>query len=297
MWELRSVAFTRAVFAEFLATLIFIFFGLGSALSWPVAPPNVLQISLAFGLAIATMVQAVGHVSGAHINPAVTVACLVGSHVSFLRAIFYVVAQILGAVTGAALLHQLTPPHIRGDLAVNRVHNNTTSGQAVTMELFLTFQLVLCIFASTDDRRSDNLGSPALSIGFSVTLGHLLGIYYTGCSMNPARSFGPAVIVGDFDSHWYASAGALHNVISTTVSSPASPKATVFWLGPMVGAVVASLIYNYALFPHTKTLSERLAIFKGYEPEEDWEEREVRRRQSMELHSPQTLPRGVMEKV
>nr|XP_056722979.1 aquaporin-2-like [Euleptes europaea] len=273
MWELRSVAFTRAVLAEFLATLIFIFFGLGSALNWPAAPPNVLQISLSFGLAIATMVQAVGHISGAHINPAVTVACLVGSHVSFLRAIFYVVAQIVGAVTGAALLHQLTPPHIRGSLAINKVHNNTTSGQAVTMELFLTFQLVLCIFASTDDRRSDNLGSPALSIGFSVTLGHLLGIYYTGCSMNPARSFAPAVLMGDFDSHW------------------------VFWLGPMVGAVVASLVYNYALFPHAKTFSERLAIFRGYEPEEDWEEREVRRRQSMELHSPQTLPRGVMEKV
>ncbi|XP_003217026.1 aquaporin-2 [Anolis carolinensis] len=273
MWELRSVAFTRAVFAEFIATLIFIFFGLGSALNWPSSPPNVLQISLAFGLAIATLVQTLGHISGAHINPAVTVACLVGSQVSFLRAVFYVVAQILGAVTGAALLHQLTPPHIRGSLAINRVHNNTTSGQAVTMELFLTFQLVLCIFASTDDRRNDNVGSPALSIGFSVALGHLLGIYYTGCSMNPARSFGPAVVVGDFDSHW------------------------VFWLGPMAGAVVASLLYNYALFPHSKTLSERMAIFKGYEPEEDWEEREVRRRQSMELHSPQTLPRGVMEKV
>ncbi|XP_044299105.1 aquaporin-2 [Varanus komodoensis] len=273
MWELRSVTFTRAVFAEFLATLIFIFFGLGSALPWPTSPPNVLQISLAFGLAIATLVQAVGHVSGAHINPAVTVACLVGSQVSFLRAIFYVVAQVLGAVTGAALLHQITPPHVRGSLAVNRVHNDTTTGQAVTMELFLTFQLVLCIFASTDDRRNDNVGSPALSIGFSVALGHLLGIYYTGCSMNPARSFGPAVIVGDFDSHW------------------------VFWLGPVAGGVVASLLYHYALFPHTKTLSERLAIFKGYEPEEDWEEREVRRRQSMELHSPQSLPRGVMEKV
>uniref|UniRef100_A0ACB8ELI9 Aquaporin-2 n=1 Tax=Sphaerodactylus townsendi TaxID=933632 RepID=A0ACB8ELI9_9SAUR len=295
MWELRSVAFTRAVLAEFLATLIFIFFGLGSSLNWPAAPPNVLQISLAFGLAIATMVQAVGHISGAHINPAVTVACLVGSHVSFLRAVFYVVAQVVGAVTGAAILHQLTPPHVRGSLAINRVHNNTTSGQAVTMEMFLTFQLVLCIFASTDDRRSDTVGTPALSIGFSVTLGHLLGhdhahlnvifahankmhpsvfqIYHTGCSMNPARSFAAAVVMGDFDSQW------------------------VFWLGPMVGAVVASLIYNYALFPHAKTLSERLAVFKGYEPEEDWEEREVRRRQSMELHSPQTLPRGVMEKV
>uniref|UniRef100_A0A8C5RBN8 Aquaporin-2 n=1 Tax=Laticauda laticaudata TaxID=8630 RepID=A0A8C5RBN8_LATLA len=273
MWELRSVAFTRAILAEFLATLLFVFFGLGSALNWPASPPNVLQISFAFGLAIGTLVQAVGHVSGAHINPAVTVACLVGSRVSFLRAIFYMVAQILGAVTGAAVLHQITPAHIRGSLAINRVQNNTTSGQAVAMEIFLTFQLVLCIFASTDDHRSDNLGSPALSIGFSVVLGHLIGIYYTGCSMNPARSFAPAVILGEFDNHW------------------------VFWLGPMVGAVVASLLYNYAFFPHRKTLSERLAIFKGYEPEEDWEEREVRRRQSMELHSPQTLPRGVMEKV
>lgn len=76
-----------------------------------------------------------------------------------------------------------------------------------------------------------------------------------------------------------------------------SPSPQVFWLGPLAGAVVASLIYSYVLFPHTKTLSERLAIFKGFEPEEDWEEREVRRRQSMELHSPQTGPRGMAEKV
>uniref|UniRef100_A0A7M4EBK2 Aquaporin-2 n=2 Tax=Crocodylus porosus TaxID=8502 RepID=A0A7M4EBK2_CROPO len=273
MWELRSVAFTRAVFAEFVATLLFIFFGLGSALSWPLSLPTVLQISLAFGLAIATLVQALGHVSGAHINPAVTVACLIGSHISFLRAVFYVVAQILGGVAGAAILHEITPPDIRGNLAINKLYNETTTGQAVTMELFLTFQLVLCIFASTDDRRSDNVGSPALSIGLSVALGHLLGINYTGCSMNPARSFAPAVIVGDFTDHW------------------------VFWLGPLVGAVAASLIYNYLLFPHTKTLSERLAIFKGFEPEEDWEEREAHRRQSVELHSPQSMPRGMTEKV
>lgn len=121
MWELRSVAFTRAVFAEFIATLLFIFFGLGSALSWPLSLPTILQISLAFGLAIATLVQTLGHVSGAHINPAVTVACLVGSHISFLRAVFYVVAQILGGVAGAAILHEITPPAIRGNLAINKV--------------------------------------------------------------------------------------------------------------------------------------------------------------------------------
>ncbi|XP_010169558.1 aquaporin-2 [Antrostomus carolinensis] len=274
MWELRSVAFTRAVFAEFLATLVFILFGLGSALNWPSASsPSILQIALAFGLAIGTLVQALGHISGAHINPAVTVAFLIGSQVSFLRAVFYVVAQLLGAVVGAAILHEITPADSREGLAINKLHNETTTGQAVTVELFLTFQLVLCIFASTDERREDNLGSPALSIGLSVAVGHLLGIRYTGCSMNPARSFAPAVIVGDFSDHW------------------------VFWVGPLVGAAAASIIYNYILFPQAKTFSERLAIFKGFEPEEDWAEREVRRRQSVELHSPQSLPRGMSEKV
>ncbi|NXH67186.1 AQP2 protein, partial [Hydrobates tethys] len=283
MWELRSVAFTRAVFAEFLATLVFILFGLGSALNWPSASsPSILQIALAFGLAIGTLVQALGHISGAHINPAVTVACLIGSQVSFLRAVFYVVAQLLGGVVGAAILHEITPADSREGLAINKLHNETTTGQAVTVELFLTFQLVLCIFASTDERREDNLGSPALSIGLSVAVGHLLGIRYTGCSMNPARSFAPAVIVGDFS--WFL----LTRFFSFRFCQ-------VFWVGPLVGAAAASIIYNYILFPQAKTFSERLAIFKGFEPEEDWAEREVRRRQSVELHSPQSLPRGMSE--
>ncbi|XP_005430287.1 LOW QUALITY PROTEIN: aquaporin-2 [Geospiza fortis] len=199
MWELRSIAFTRAVLAEFLATLVFVLF--------------------------------------------------------------------------AAILHEVTPASARQGLALNKLHNETTTGQAVTVELFLTFQLVLCVFASTDERREDNLGSPALSIGLSVAVGHLLGIRYTGCSMNPARSFAPAVVVGDFSDHW------------------------VFWVGPLTGAAAASILYNFVLFPQPQTLSERLAILKGCEPEQDWAEREARRRQSVELHSPQTLPRGMSEKV
>ncbi|NXA43365.1 AQP2 protein, partial [Eudromia elegans] len=272
MWELRSVAFTRAVFAEFLATLIFVLFGLGSALNWPSASPSILQIALAFGLAIGTLVQALGHVSGAHINPAVTVACLIGSHVSFLRAVFYVVAQLLGAVAGAAILHEITPPDAREGLAINKLSNGTTTGQAVTVELFLTFQLVLCIFASTDERREDNLGSPALSIGLSVAVGHLLGV----------RRGAPAKC-------WP------HPPNRPVLTPSMLLFLQVFWVGPLVGAAAASVIYNYILFPQAKTFSERLAVFKGFEPEEDWEEREVRRRQSVELHSPQTLPRGMPE--
>ncbi|XP_054033414.1 aquaporin-2-like [Dryobates pubescens] len=274
MWELRSVAFSRAVLAEFLATLVFILLGLGSALSWPsAAAPSPLQVALAFGLAIGSLVQALGHVSGAHLNPAVTLAFLLGSQLSLLRAVCYVAAQLLGGVVGAAILHELTPPDCRQGLAANKLSNETSPGQAVAVELFLTFQLVLCVFASTDERREDSLGSPALSIGLSVAVGHLLGIRYTGCSMNPARSFAPAVVVGDFSDHW------------------------VFWVGPLVGAAAASILYNYILCPQAKSLSERLAILKGLEPEEDWAEREARRRQSVELHSPQSLPRGMAEKV
>lgn len=268
MWELRSIAFSRAVLTEFLATLLFVFFGLNSALDWPEPQASELQVAMAFGLAIGTLVQTLGHISGAHINPAVTVACLVGCHISFLRAAFYVAAQLLGGVAGAAIVHRITPEDVRGDLAINAVSNNTTTGQATAVELFATMQLVLCILASTDERRTDNVGTPALSIGLSITMGHIISSRYTGCSMNPARSLAPAVITGKFDDHW------------------------VFWIGPLVGAILGSLLYNYVLCPPGKSWAELLAVLKGLEPDTDWEEREVRRRQSVELHSPQSPPRG-----
>ncbi|XDB50173.1 PREDICTED: aquaporin-5 isoform X3 [Capra hircus] len=204
--EVCSAAFLKAVFAEFLATLIFVFFGLGSALKWPSAMPSVLQISLAFGLAIGTMAQALGPVSGGHMNPAITLALLVGNQISLLRAVFYLVAQLVGAIAGAAILYGLAPYNARGNLAVN-------------------------------------------------------AIYFTGCSMNPARSFGPAVIMSRFSSaHW------------------------VFWVGPIVGAATAAIIYFYLLFPHSLSLSDRVAILKGtYEPDEDWEESQEERKKTMEL--------------
>ncbi|XP_029450882.1 aquaporin-5-like isoform X1 [Rhinatrema bivittatum] len=268
--EICTLAFARAVFAEFLAMLIFVFLGLGSALEWKSAVPVILQISLAFGLAIGTLVQSLGHVSGAHINPAVTVAFLVSSHISIMRAVFYIVAQIVGAIAGAGILYAVAPVDVRGKLAVNSLSNNTTSGQAIVVELLITFQLVLCIFASTDGRRNDNVGSPALSIGLSVALGHLIGIYFTGCSMNPARSLGPSVITRNFKDHW------------------------IFWVGPLIGAILASLFYNYLLFPYQRSLKERIAILKGtYEPEEEvWEHKQENKTQSVELYSAQPLPKN-----
>ncbi|MBZ3879063.1 Aquaporin-6, partial [Sciurus carolinensis] len=230
-------AVSRALFAEFLATGLYVFFGVGSVLRWPSALPSVLQIAITFNLATATAVQVTWKASGAHANPAVTLAFLVGSHISLPRAVAYVAAQLAGATVGAALLYGVTPGDIRGTLGINMVYNNSSTGQAVAVEVILTLQLVLCIFASTDNRQA--LGSPAAMIGTSVALGHLIGVYFTGCSMNPARSFGPAVIIGKFTVHW------------------------IFWVGPLTGAVLASLIYNFILFPDAKTLAQRLAILMG----------------------------------
>uniref|UniRef100_A0A8C3WZB1 Aquaporin 6 n=1 Tax=Catagonus wagneri TaxID=51154 RepID=A0A8C3WZB1_9CETA len=236
VWRLWMTV-SKALFAEFLATGLYVFFGVGSALRWPLALPSVLQIAITFNLATAMIVQITWKASGAHVNPAVTLAYLVGSQISLPRAVAYVAAQLAGATVGAALLYGVIPEDIRETLGVNVVRNSVSTGQAVAVELVLTLQLVLCVFASTDSRQAT--GSPAATIGASVAVGHLIGIYFTGCSMNPARSFGPAIIVGKFEVHW------------------------IFWVGPLTGAVLASLIYNFILFPDTKTLAQRLAILTG----------------------------------
>ncbi|KAJ1160453.1 hypothetical protein NDU88_000955 [Pleurodeles waltl] len=242
MWEFRSSSFWRAVFAEFYGTMFYVFIGLGASLKWVAGPVNVLNVALAFGLALATLVQAVGHVSGAHVNPAVTFAFLIGSQMSLFRAFCYIAAQLLGGVAGAGLLYGVTPPAIRGNMALNTLHPGVTVGQATTVEIFLTLQFVLCIFATYDERRNGRLGSVALAIGFSLTLGHLFGIYYTGAGMNPARSFAPAVLIRNFHNHW------------------------IYWVGPIIGGALGGIIYDFILFPRMRGLSERLSILKGARP-------------------------------
>ncbi|AWP09633.1 Aquaporin-0a [Scophthalmus maximus] len=252
MWEFRSMSFWRAVFAEFYGTMFFVFFGLGAALRWTTGPHNVLHVAFCFGLAAATLIQSIGHISGGHINPAVTFAYLIGSQMSLFRAFFYIVAQCLGALAGAAVLYGVTPSNMRGNLALNTLQPGISLGMATTMEVFLTLQLVVCIFAVTDERRNGRLGSAALAIGFSVLMGHLLGMYYTGAGMNPARSFAPAVLVRNFVNHW------------------------VYWVGPMIGGAMGALLYDFMLFPRMRGLSERLATLKGIRPPEAEGQQETR---------------------
>lgn len=139
MWEFRSMNFWRAVFAEFFGTMFFVFFGLGAALRWTTGPHHVLHVALCFGLAAATLIQSIGHISGGHINPAVTFAYLVGSQMSLFRAIFYMAAQCLGAVAGAAVLYGVTPGNMRGNLSMNTV--TTGSGCLKMLKFFGWFEV------------------------------------------------------------------------------------------------------------------------------------------------------------
>uniref|UniRef100_A0A2K5EX99 Aquaporin-4 n=1 Tax=Aotus nancymaae TaxID=37293 RepID=A0A2K5EX99_AOTNA len=167
-------AFWKAVTAEFLAMLIFVLLSLGSTINWggteKPLPVDMVLISLCFGLSIATMVQCFGHISGGHINPAVTVAMVCTRKISIAKSVFYIAAQCLGAIIGAGILYLVTPPSVVGGLGVTMIN-------------------------------------------------------YTGASMNPARSFGPAVIMGNWENHW------------------------IYWVGPIIGAVLAGGLYEYIFCP------------------------------------------------
>ncbi|XP_053470523.1 aquaporin-4 [Ictalurus furcatus] len=250
--------FWRAVSGEFLAMLIFVLLSLGSTINWAATtkdsthPPDLVLISLCFGLSIATLVQCFSQISGAHINPAVTVAMVVTRKLSLAKGIFYLGAQCLGAMVGAAILYGVTPPAVRGNLGVTSVSAHISSGHALVVELFITFELVFTIFATCDPKRTDLKGSAALAIGLSVCIGHLFAIPYTGASMNPARSFGPAVITGHWENHW------------------------VYWLGPLMGGVLAAALYEYLFCPdpdlkrHYASIISRTSFptaqYKGMEP-------------------------------
>ncbi|NXV24264.1 MIP protein, partial [Cepphus grylle] len=167
MRELRSSAFWRAVLAEFLGSLLYALLGLGASLRWAPGPPSVLGSALAFGLAQATLVQVLGHVSGGHVNPAITLAFLMASQVSLARALGYMLAQLLGALAGAGVLYGVTPAPL---------HPGVGLGQGTVVELLLTAQFVLCVLASFDDRHDGRPGSAALPVGFSLALGHIFGV-------------------------------------------------------------------------------------------------------------------------
>uniref|UniRef100_T1JBJ7 Aquaporin n=1 Tax=Strigamia maritima TaxID=126957 RepID=T1JBJ7_STRMM len=211
----------KSLAAEFVGTLFLVLVGCGSCIGWNAT--DLVQISLAFGVTVAIMVQCICHISGGHINPAVSIGLLVARKISVLRCVLYIVCQCGGAIIGALLLKAFTPAALRKSLGATMVNAKISSVEAFGVEFLITFVLVFTVFAVCDPLRKDVKGSAPLAIGLSVATCHLFAIPYTGAGMNPARSFGPAVIMNIWADHW------------------------VYWTGPILGGIVAAGFYHYVL--------------------------------------------------
>ena len=213
----------NASFAEFIATLLFVFVGAGSVVATgaltggDLDPARLVAIALAHGLAITLLVYATANLSGGHINPAVSFAAALTGKISPTKASMYIMAQLGGAVVGALLLKISLPEE--GNLGAHALGSGVNVGMGVLIETILTFVLVFTIFTTAIDPKGMGRLAP-LAIGLAVLVGHIAAVTYTGASMNPARSLGPAVVAGAWTDHW------------------------VYWVGPMVGGVLASLIYQ-----------------------------------------------------
>jgi aquaporin TIP len=212
--------------AEFVGALALVFIGVGAVISTQ-AGGALVTVALAHGLAIATMVSAVGQISGGHFNPAITLGAWITQRIRLPDAVAYVVVQLLGAVAGAGLIRLAVPQRIWevNQLGVPSVPVGPggrviSTGQAVLIEGVLTFFLVWVVFATAFDPEGAFGKIAGLAIGFAIAMGIMMGGPFTGAAMNPARSFGPALIAGIWSDHW------------------------IYWLGPAAGGTVAALLYD-----------------------------------------------------
>ena len=211
--------------AEFIGTFVLVLFACGVAGQvCDVGGSGHLMTSLAFGLVIVAMAYSIGNISGCHINPAVSIAMLASKKMSIKDFCGYVIAQFLGATAGAGVLYAITGDsgklganHLVGADAAQGLAGN--AGTSLVIEVILTFVFVLAILGVTS---KENNGSVAgLVIGGALVLVHLLGISFTGTSVNPARSFGPALFAGTLSTYW------------------------VFLLAPLAGGILAALVYRF----------------------------------------------------
>lgn len=222
---------TRRALAEFFGTFWLVFGGCGAAVlaaAFPQFGIGFVGVAFAFGLTLLTMAYAIGHISGCHINPAVSIGLFVGKRFPGNELLHYIIAQVLGAIAGAGVLYVIASGQssfdIRAGFAANGYGAHSPGGYSLfsclVAEIVLTFFFLLIILGSTDKRAPQ--GFAPIAIGLGLTLIHLIGIPVTNLSVNPARSTGPAVFAGGwaFNELW------------------------LFWLAPIVGAALAGVVYN-----------------------------------------------------
>ena len=214
----------RKYIAEFIGTMTLVLFGTGIAV---LSGGNLVATSLAFGLAIVASAYVIGNISGCHVNPAVSLAMLVSKKMNRKDFCFYVVAQVLGALAGTAILYLILSNTSIGtlELGANGYGSLSASGinllGAIVTEIVLTFIFVYTILGVTSDKSKGNIAG--IVIGLTLAFVHLLGIGLTGTSVNPARSLAPAIFLG----------------------GTALKQVWVFIVSPLVGAVIASLVFKY----------------------------------------------------
>jgi aquaporin Z len=216
--------------AEFIGTFWLVFGGCGSAViaaAFPNVGIGLLGVAFAFGLTVLTMAYAIGHISGCHLNPAVSVGLVVGKRFPASDLLPYVIAQVAGGIVAAAVLYVIASGKPGFDLAAGFASNgyaeHSPGGYSLmaclVAEVVLTFMFLMIIMGATDRRAPQ--GFAPIAIGLGLTLIHLIGIPVTNLSVNPARSTGPAIFVGGW----------------------AVQQLWLFWVAPIVGAALAGLLY------------------------------------------------------
>ena len=206
--------------AEFIGTAVLVLFACGVAgqiCTEQNGTAGLIGTALAFGLVIVAMAYSIGNVSGCHINPAVSIAMLINKKISAKDFCGYVIAQFLGAIAGAAVLYFIVKDPTK--LGCNGLYQGSRIWMSFGIEVALTFVFVIAILGVTS--RESNGHVAGLVIGGALVLVHLLGISFTGTSVNPARSFGPALIAGNLANIW------------------------VFLLAPLVGGALAAIVYRF----------------------------------------------------
>ncbi|XP_037897381.1 neurogenic protein big brain isoform X2 [Glossina fuscipes] len=218
--EIRTLEFWRSVISECLASFFYVFIVCGAAAGAGVGASVssvLLATALASGLAMGTLTQCFLHISGAHINPAVTLASCVIRTISPMRATMYITAQCGGGIAGAALLYGVTVPGYQGNLQAAISHNASLAAwERLGVEFILTFVVVLTYFISTDSVKKV-MGNSAPSIAASYSACSFVSMPY----LNPARSLGPSFVLNKWENHW------------------------VYWFGPLIGGFASGLVYEY----------------------------------------------------
>jgi aquaporin Z len=227
--------------AEFIGTLWLTLGGCGAAVlaaAFPEVGIGLLGVSLAFGLTVLTMAYAIGHISGCHLNPAVTLGLVAGGRFPAAMALPYIFVQVLGAIAGAGILYAIAsgkPGFELGGFAANGFGEHSPGkygmNAALICEVVMTFFFIVIIMGATHGRAP--AGFAPIAIGFGLTLIHLISIPVTNTSVNPARSTGPALVVGGW----------------------ALQQLWLFWVAPIIGAVIAG-VASRTLWPNDTTLVE-----------------------------------------